>query len=213
MSGTLTLHDHPYSSNALKVRFLLAELGLSYERRHVRFQEPRPEWHTGVQPSGTIPLLIDGDLLIGESNAILRYLARREQRHDLYPADPAEAAAVDWALDLWSTRVRPAFLEYEDAALWDSGDPETGGRHQDGDRRRMAAALPAVTAALDVWERFLPGGSHTALGRLTIADCCVAPVLWRTRRLPIDLAGQPNCASLRAALESHPAFLAAKPRG
>ena len=38
----LVLYDHPASSNALKARFLLAELGLEYERRHVPFAEPRP---------------------------------------------------------------------------------------------------------------------------------------------------------------------------
>lgn len=38
----LTLYDHPDSSCALRVRFLLAELGLPYDRRQVPMVRPRP---------------------------------------------------------------------------------------------------------------------------------------------------------------------------
>jgi glutathione S-transferase len=39
---TLALYDNPVSSNALKVRFLLAVLGLEYERRDVPLERPPP---------------------------------------------------------------------------------------------------------------------------------------------------------------------------
>ena len=38
----MRLHDNPISSNALKVRFLLAELGLGYERVAVPSARARP---------------------------------------------------------------------------------------------------------------------------------------------------------------------------
>ena len=79
----MRLHDHPRSSNAQKVRFLLSVLGLEYERRTVPFADERADWHVAVNPLGGIPALIDGTVVLAESNAILRYLAAREGRHDL----------------------------------------------------------------------------------------------------------------------------------
>src|SRR4029077_11431403 len=97
----------------MKVRFLLAELGLQYERRHVPLARPRPDWYVARYPFGTIPFLTDADLELGESNAILRYLANREGRSALSPRQAAARARVDWALDAWSTQFRAGFFPAE----------------------------------------------------------------------------------------------------
>jgi glutathione S-transferase len=52
------LHDHPRSSNAQKVRFLLGVFGLECESRTVPFEGRRPDWHLAVSPLGGIPALI-----------------------------------------------------------------------------------------------------------------------------------------------------------
>lgn len=210
--ATLVLYDHPVSSNALKVRFLLAELRLEYERRHVPFARPRPEWLTSFHPLGTIPALDDGVVRMGESNAILRYLAHRERRYDLYPEAPADRAPVDWALDTWSTEIRPGLLSLEAAALFYRDMETGGGTPEEADEDAIATATPAAEDALVGLESFLPGGD-TVLGRFTIADCAVAPVLWRSRRLPLSLDRMPKVARLREALSEHAAFVAAEPTG
>lgn len=210
--STLLLYDHPVSSNALKARFLLAELGLPYERRHVDLSTPRPDWYVAVNPFGRIPTLVDGELVLPESNAILRYLAAREQRHDLYPAEPRERAPVDYMLDAWSTQVRPAVFPLERAALAHKDMNTGGGRWEDGDQEAIAAARPAAEQALDVFERVV-ADNGTVLGTFTIADCCVGPVLWRTNRLPLDFARWPKLARLREAIAAHPSFQAAGPVG
>ncbi|MFQ5427095.1 MAG: glutathione S-transferase family protein, partial [Gaiellales bacterium] len=209
--SALVLYDNSISSNCLKVRFLLAELGLAYERRPVGFAWPRPEEYEELNPFGRLPTLVDGGLVLGESNAILRYLADREGRADLYPTDPAGRAPVEWALDAWATQVRPAFLAAEDVALmatgnWDDG----GGRWEDADQDALKAALEKTTAALERFEPFT-ADNGTMLGTFTIADCCAAPVLWRSLRYPLDLGPFPKTARLRDALGSHPSFLAAGP--
>ena len=49
-AAVLALYDHPISGNAQKVRFLLAELGLEYERRAVPIERPRPQWYADINP-------------------------------------------------------------------------------------------------------------------------------------------------------------------
>lgn len=197
---SLILYSGRRSSNSLKARFLLAHLELEHELVEVPMARPRPDWYTALQPTGTVPALHDGELLVGESNAILRYLADRERRDDLYPRDPAARSAVEWALDLWSTLVRPALRRVELAALF--ADPT--------DPAEVEASLPRAQRALAAYDRFACGGDFV-LPRLSVADFCVAPVLWRSRRLPIDFTAYPKLARLRETLPALPAFAAADP--
>jgi glutathione S-transferase len=205
----LVVYDHPLSSNALKVRFLLAELGLAYERVHVPFAHPRPEELTSLHPFGTIPVLVDGELRVGESNAILRYLARREGRDDLYPADAAACARVDWLLDTWSMHVRPALHRLEDAAVFFHGG-ETVGALEDADENAVAAETGPVLEALDRYER-LVSENGTLAGRFTIAECCVGPALWRTSRLPLEFERWPRLARIRDEITGRESFRRAGP--
>jgi glutathione S-transferase len=205
----LVLYDHRLSSNALKVRFLLAELELPYTRVHVPFSHPRPDELTALHPFGTIPVLIDDELRLAESNAILRYLARREGRDDLYPAEAGACARVDWALDTWSMHVRPPLHRLEDAAIFFAGG-ETVGAIEDADEAAIAAETPAAERALDGYER-LVSENGTVTGAFTIADCCVGPALWRTSRLPLAFESWPKLSRLRDAIGSRESFRRAEP--
>jgi glutathione S-transferase len=207
---SLLLYDNPASSNAMKVRFCLAELGLTYERRLVPLARPRPDWYLARYPFGTIPFLEDGDVELGESNAILRYLANREGRTDLYPSEPVARAAVDWALDAWSTQFRGTFFPAERIGLM-HGDWEQGAsRPEDADQAELAAAIDAVRPRLDIMERFV-AANGTVVGTFTIADMAFAPVLWRWYRMPLDFGQWPRVALLRDTVTARPAFTAMGP--
>jgi glutathione S-transferase len=212
VAAGLVLYDNPVSSNALKARFLLAELGLAYERRHVPFAEPRPAEYVALNPMGRIPTLVDGDLILPESNAILRYLANRERRDDLYPTEAAGRARVDSVLDAWSTQVRPALFPLERAALGHEDWERGGGRWEDADPVGIEATRGAAEAKLDLFERVVAGGD-SVLDRFTIADCGIGPVLWRTLRLPLDFSRWPRLARLRDAIAANSSFQAAGPVG
>jgi glutathione S-transferase len=202
---TLLLYDNPASSNAMKVRFLLAELGLSYERRHVGLKRPRPDWYLARYPFGTIPFLEDGELQLGESNAILRYLANREGRIDLYPSEPAARARVDWALDAWSTQFRGGLFPAERVGLMHADMEQGGGRPEDADPDELAQALELARLRLDVMERFV-ADNGTVVGTFTIADCAFAPVLWRWYRLPLSFDPWPKVARLRETVTARATF-------
>lgn len=197
----MILFNNPISSNALKVRFLLAELDIPYEKREVPLERPRPDWYLALNPVGAIPALDDDGFFLTESNTILRYLADREGRADLYPPTPRERARVDEFLDRWSTGIRNAFYRVERNVLGFGGVPV------DLDRATSEAA--AITGTLVTLEGLIDG--DTVLGSLTIADFAIAPVLSRAGAMPLDLSPFPRISRLREALVSRPAFVAAEP--
>ncbi len=207
----LVLYDNPVSSNALKVRFLLAELGLPYERRTVSLSRPRPEAYLALNPVGGIPTLADDDFVVSESHAILRYLATREGREDLYPSHPRGRAVVDEFLERFNTGIRAAFFRHEAPALGYSRD-KGGMGAVPPDPEAAAAAEAALQPTLELLAR-LVGEGYVVLGRLTIADCALAPVLHRSLRTGLDLSPHPRLEALRAALVAHPSFAAADPVG
>lgn len=79
----LVLHDHPDSPNCRKVRLTLAVLDVPHERRRVDLLagETRTPAFLALNPRGQIPVLVDGDLVLPESTAILLYLAERHGPH------------------------------------------------------------------------------------------------------------------------------------
>jgi glutathione S-transferase len=197
------LHDHPRSSNAQKARFLLGVLGLEYERRTVPFGLDRPDWHLAVNPLGGIPTLIDGDLVLPESNAILRYLAAREGRDDLLPADPVARAPVDWALDAVATTMRPACREID--------APAYGWRLRRGigaeppQPEAVPIAIARVAPTLSAFARLAGQGGYACHGRLTVADCGAMPSLWRLLHAGA-LERHPSLQAWAETVGSHPAW-------
>ncbi len=86
----LTLYDNALSTNAQKLRFLLAEAEIAYEAIAVALGPLCPPWYGERHPFATIPLLVDDGFALYESNTMLRYLADRERRTD----PRAKAAAL-----------------------------------------------------------------------------------------------------------------------
>jgi glutathione S-transferase len=178
------------------VRFLLNELGVAYEKVHVTLGDPRPGWYGEIQPTESIPFYEDDLVRIGESNAILRYLAARCDRLDLYPLDLAVRAKIDWAIDCFSGRVRNKMWPLEEAAIYYTNLENGGASAEGADKERVRRALGPAEAALGEFARILADQGYVA-GKFSIADCCVAPTLWRTHRLPLDLRKWPRLAELR----------------
>lgn len=204
----MLLYDNPASSNALKVRFLLAELGLAYDRREVPMARPRPAEYVALNPMTGIPTLDDDGFVLTESNAILRYLAQREGREDLYPSEPTVQARVNELLDRFAQTIRPAFFKHEAEALGFKYGVGFGGRPKDPEAALEVAAK--IAPQMQQLEEVLSAGPY-ALGEFTIADCAIGPVLFRTTKSGLDLGPYPKTAALREAVLARPAFQAAGP--
>jgi glutathione S-transferase len=86
----LALYHNDMSSCAQKVRLVLAEKGLEWENRHLdlRAGEHQTDWYIKLNPRAVVPTLIDGDIVVPESNVINEYLDERFPDPPLKPADP-----------------------------------------------------------------------------------------------------------------------------
>ena len=203
----LTLYDHPDSSCALRVRFLLAELHLPYACQQVPMVRPRPADYLDLNPVGGIPTLVDDGFVLSESHAILRYLVAREQREDLYPSSPRRRAAVDEFLDRFATGLRSQLFQHEGPAL---GYADGAFDAVPRDAEAAARAEPLVQPALRLLEKIVGDDGTVIGGAFTIADCSVAPPLYRTTATGLDLAGYPKLARLRDTILARPAWAEAR---
>lgn len=200
----MRVYAYRLSSNSQKVFFCLHELGLRFELVEVPPARPRPQWYLEVNPLGLVPTLVDGDLVLPESNTIMRYLAAKAGRDDLYPSDPAERALVDRVLDAQLTSFRPASMHLERAGL--GFRPGQGFFAEDVDLQRLAEAIEDQRPAIDGFLGLLGPEPWGALGRFTIADAAAAPFLWRLRHAPGVLDAYPRLASWTEAVVARPAF-------
>jgi glutathione S-transferase len=205
----LELYDFPTSGNARKVRLLLAELGLEFEHVSVPRARPRPDWYLELNPFGGVPAIRDGKLVLAESQAILRYLATREGRDDLYPVDPARRARVDWALDAWTTTAFPRIFPLYRAVVAETRD-DGGVPHPDrADPDKVEQTLAGAREGFELFESFVAADGTVIGDGFTIADCACGPVLLTVTGWPLDLESEfPKLAHIRAAIAARPSAAA-----
>ncbi|MGX4643881.1 glutathione S-transferase family protein [Massilia sp. SYSU DXS3249] len=91
------------SINVRKVLWTCVELGLPFER------EEWSEAHAALNPNRMVPVLVDDDFVLWESNAICRYLCNRHGGAALLPADAAQRARVEQWMDWQATELNNAW--------------------------------------------------------------------------------------------------------
>jgi glutathione S-transferase len=106
----LTLYTTPLSANGRKVLAVSHELGLSPQihRVNVYRGEGRTREYLDINPSGRIPTLVDGELALCESNAILLYLSEAHGDFRLGSREPAVRAHIAQWLFWESAHWQPA---------------------------------------------------------------------------------------------------------
>lgn len=95
----LTIWGRLNSHNVKKVAWFAGEIGLPYVRHDVGGQFGMSDAYVEMNPNRLIPTIEDGDVMLWESNAILRYLAGRYAPEPMWPADPAARAQGDKWMD------------------------------------------------------------------------------------------------------------------
>jgi glutathione S-transferase len=153
----LKVYGRANSINVRKVLWMLGELGLPYEREDWgRDYRPTsdPVFRV-INPVGVVPVIDDGDFRLRESNTIVRYLAEKHGRTDLYPKDLQQRAHIESLMDWANTELyqgmRPVFharvvKNPAFAALAESGAKEWAGQMQVLDDQ-LAKSGPYVMGA------------------------------------------------------------------
>ena len=163
----LTLYHNPYSQHVRRVVALLEEAKIPYEPVHVALNEGAhmaPDY-LKVNPNHQVPTLIDEELKIHESNAILRYLCGKHQLENWYPKNPAIRATVDQWLDWNQSRLSRSVIDIVLNKVFMGEDADQGAI------RRGEANMVELTAILGAalkCSEFLCGDTPT------IADLSVA---------------------------------------
>jgi len=165
----MKLYDCPSSPHCLKVRTVAYELGVELEL--VPMNIVRGGWRTpefeALNPNGLVPVLVDGDFVLWESNAILTYLAGTHRSPALISTDARARADVDRWLHWQSAHLGPAISRVVFERFI---KPLTG---QPVDHAAAARAAGDFQRCCRVLEASLRDRDYLA-NQLTVADFAVA---------------------------------------
>ena len=198
----LRILGKPVSINVRKVLWLCEELalpvdlepwGAGHRDTHV------PEF-LALNPNGLVPVMVDGDVVLWESNTICRYLAGQQGRDDLLPRDPLARARVEQWMD------------------WQAGDLNNSWRYAFMSLVRHSAAhqdAQAVAASAATWNRHMAilehqlekTGEYAAGATFTLADIVLGVSVNRWFMTPIDRPELPHVKAYYDRLATRPGFL------
>lgn len=188
------------STNVRKVRWCAEELGREYELIPAggAFGVVDSPEYLAKNPNGLVPCLEDDGLILWESNAIVRYLARRYGAAPFAPVDPRLWAVgdkwMDWASLSFAAPFRDLFWTLVRCHP-DQRDMAVAERGAAGCARLMVMADRALEET--------PWLSGPDFG---IGDIPLGPIAYGWFSLPIDRPGLPALEDWYARLEVRPAF-------
>ena len=181
------------SPNCRKVEAVIDHLGLRVEREHLDFftGDLRQPAYLALNPNGMVPTLVDGDLALWESNAILQYLADTAAAAGgadaLFPRDPRQRAEVvrwqNWELAHYNRAFGVLAFETVAKPGFDLGP--TNQPLADAMKQNLARFAPVLDARMK-------GRAHIAGAGLTIADYSMIHLEGFKEAVPFDWSPYPN---------------------
>jgi glutathione S-transferase len=189
-------------TRSVRVLWLLEELGLPYELARVEFVPTTTRFFSQQTPTGKLPTIEDGDVVMSESGAIVEYLLERYDAGRLAPSvgTPARGTFLQWLHFAESTAFPPLGM-----VAWLTRYRDDGDRYA----ALLADAVGKAKACLDQVEHALDSRCYLAGDDFTAADVMMGFTLWAARLLKVLDGGSPNIAAYLQRLEARPACQAA----
>ncbi|RAK01441.1 maleylacetoacetate isomerase [Aliidiomarina maris] len=204
----IQLYGYWRSSASYRVRIALHIKDIDFDYRAVHLVkdggEQKSAAYAKLNPAQLVPTLVDGDLVLNQSLAIIEYLDSLAGPL-LVPQDPKQAAIVrmlahDMASDLQPiTNLR--VLQYVTGTL-DAGD---AGR-QAWIAHWVARAFAAFEVRLKQYS-----GRYCVGDNVTLADICLVPQVYNAKRFDVDFTPYPTLMQVYENLQALEAFQKAAP--
>jgi glutathione S-transferase len=193
----MKLYGHNFSFNSNKIQFVANYLGLNYEFQTVDLAagEQRQEWFVKLNPIGKIPVLVDGDYNLAESNAIIRYLAEKNNSA-LYPSDLKKRSTVNQWMDFGSIHMGMAVgkILFNTFIYKMVNVPK--------DETSLNDGRTFLTNYLKVIDAQLKQGQYICGNELSLADFTILAVLDPCESVGFDLSPYANVVAWRTKLQA-----------
>jgi stringent starvation protein A len=164
---SMVFFSHPNQINSQRARMVLAEKGVNGDVEYVDLDDPSDDF-LQLNPYKTLPVLVDRDLVLNQSNVIMEYLDERFPHPPLLPVYPI-------------SRAKSRLMIYRIEQDWYTllSDIEND-RDADKARDLILSQLKSLIPAFKEMPYFLSS-------EFSLVDCCIAPVLWRLPSYGITL--------------------------
>jgi glutathione S-transferase len=193
----MKLYHHPLSGHSHRARLLLGLLGLDHELAEVDLMagaHKTPEFRA-LNPFGQVPVLVDDDgTPIGDSNAILVYIAKKHGRTDWLPEDAAGAAAIQRWLSVAAGEIAYGPAAARLVTVF-------------GSKHNAEEVIGRAHALLKTMEAHLQSRKWLVGDRPTIADVAVYSYVARAPEGNVDLTDYPSVRALLSRIEALPGFV------
>ncbi len=188
------------SNNVQKVVWTLEEIGVPYTQIDAggRFGGLDDPSFRAMNPNAKVPVLRDGDTVIWESHAIVRYLAAAYSAGFLWPKMPGERAIADQWTDWTATTFQPAWID----VFWlfvRTPAPQH-------DKQAIANALTRAHAAFVLMNQRLTAAPFLGGDTFSYADIVAGVSMYRWMTMEIERPALPALGAWHARLLARPAF-------
>ena len=193
----LTIWGRLNSHNVKKVAWFADEIGLPHVRHDVGGRFGMDDAYLAKNPNRLIPTIEDGDVILWESNAILRYLASRYAPADMFPADPVVRAQGDKWMD-WQF----SFADAQRDAFLQLVRREAGQR----DGQSIARSAQASGEAMQILDRALAAQPWLSGAHFGVADVPMGVYAHTFFTLDMERPDVPHARAWYDRLRERPAY-------
>lgn len=174
---------HAPRSRSLRVIWAAEELGVPYETAAASFARPDPEF-LAANPAGTLPAMVDGDVVMTESVAIMQYLGTKHGPTPLV-VEPGDPRYPDYL----------QFLLFGEASLAAPLNAVVGTKFMAPEDQKENFTVGIITRSfhrrLALVERQLQRGDYMTGDEFTLADISVGYALGLADMLELGEVSEP----------------------